>query len=114
MTRLIPLFERAGVRVVFSGHEHNFQHSRVDGIDYFVTGAAGKFRAAVPDEFEAAQTRSWSSECHFLLARITDRQMTVRAIGGRTPGPSQLNDISRRTPAGEILTGPMQIDLARP
>ena len=44
MARLLPLFQRAGVKVMFSGHEHNFQHSRVDGIDYFVTGAAGKFR----------------------------------------------------------------------
>ena len=44
MVRLIPLFERSGVKVVFSGHEHNFQHSRTDGIDYFVSGAAGKVR----------------------------------------------------------------------
>ena len=42
MAALIPLFQRAGVKAVFSGHEHNFQHSRADGIDYFVTGAAGK------------------------------------------------------------------------
>ena len=28
MQRLIPLFERSGVKVMFSGHEHNFQHSR--------------------------------------------------------------------------------------
>jgi len=45
MQRLIPLFERSGVKVMFSGHEHNFQHSHADGIDYFVTGAAGKLRA---------------------------------------------------------------------
>ena len=42
MERLVPLFERAGVKVVFAGHEHNFQHSLADGIHYFVTGAAGK------------------------------------------------------------------------
>ena len=44
MARLLPLFERSGVKVVFSGHEHNFQHSRTDGIDYFVSGGAGKVR----------------------------------------------------------------------
>ena len=27
MQQLLPLFSRAGVRVVFSGHEHNFQHA---------------------------------------------------------------------------------------
>ena len=52
MARLIPLFKRAGVEVMFSGHEHNFQHSHADGIDYFVTGAAGKFRGGAPDDFE--------------------------------------------------------------
>ena len=52
MQRLIPLFERSGVKVMFSGHEHNFQHSHVDGIDYFVTGAAGKLRRTPPDDFE--------------------------------------------------------------
>ena len=28
MARLFPLFDRAGVAVMFSGHEHNFQHSQ--------------------------------------------------------------------------------------
>jgi hypothetical protein len=39
MQRLLPLFARAGVRVMFAGHEHNFQHSSRDGFDHFVTGA---------------------------------------------------------------------------
>ena len=30
---LVPLYQRSGVKVVLSGHEHNFQHSHVDGID---------------------------------------------------------------------------------
>ena len=34
----------AGVRVMFTGHEHNFQHSRTPLLDHFVTGAAGKMR----------------------------------------------------------------------
>jgi hypothetical protein len=34
MVRLLPLFRRSGVKAMFSGHEHNFQHSRFDGIDY--------------------------------------------------------------------------------
>ena len=52
MARLIPLFKRAGVKAMLTGHEHNFQHSHVDGIDYFVTGAAGKFRGGTPDAFD--------------------------------------------------------------
>ena len=81
MTELIPLFQRAGVKAVFSGHEHNFQHSQVDGIDYFVSGAAAKFRNHAPDRFREAHTKSWSAQCHFLLVRVDGDRMLVRAIG---------------------------------
>ena len=109
MARLIPLFQRSGVKVIFSGHEHNFQHSRADGIDYVVTGAAGKFRAGTPDVFAAAHTLSWSAQCHFVLARIEGDQMTVRAIGELQPGTAGLADIVRQRPDGEPVTGPIHI-----
>ncbi len=107
MGRLIDLFQRAGVRVHFSGHEHNFQHSHADGIDYFVSGAGAKSRRRVPDRFEAAHTLSWSGECHFLLVTIDGDQMAVRAIGESPDG--ELMDIPRLTPAGEPVSGPMII-----
>ena len=80
MERLVPLFERAGVKVVFAGHEHNFQHSLADGIHYFVTGAAGKLRRTPPDRFDEAHTVTWATECHFLLATIRGTDAS-RAIG---------------------------------
>ena len=110
MQMLIPLFERSGVRAVFSGHEHNFQHSSAGGIDYFVTGAAGKFRAAVPDDFVKAHTRSWSSACHFLLVSIAGQEMTVRAIG-ELADPGALSDIARFGPDGERVTETMKVGL---
>jgi len=109
MARLVPLFQRAGVKAVFSGHEHNFQHSRVDGIDYFVTGAAGKFRGGTPDGFEAAETQSWSADCHFLLVRIAGDRMAVRAIAEQAEGSSDLRDIARRDPLGETVRGAMEV-----
>jgi hypothetical protein len=112
MARLIPLWQRACVRVMFSGHEHNFQHSRADGIDYLVTGAAGKFRGGTPDEFAGAHTQSWSAQCHFLLVRIDGDRMRVRAIGELAPGATALTDITRHTPHGEHVTSPIDIDRA--
>jgi tartrate-resistant acid phosphatase type 5 len=106
MARLIPLFKRAGVKAMLSGHEHNFQHSRVDGIDYFVTGAAGKFRGGAPDRTDAAGTRSWSPECHFLLARIEGDRMTVRPMSER-PG----EEIARFGPDGERVGEPIVVRL---
>jgi hypothetical protein len=109
MARLLPLFTRAGVRAVFSGHEHNFQHSRDNGIDYFVSGAAGKFRGGTPDHFEAAGTLSWSAECHFLLVRIDGDRMVVRAVAGEAPGAETLRDIVRRDPRGGVTSHPMEV-----
>ena len=40
MEELVERFRLAGVRVVFSGHEHNFQHSLFEGLNCFVSGAA--------------------------------------------------------------------------
>jgi hypothetical protein len=108
MMALLPLFERSGVKVMFSGHEHNFQHSQVDGIDYFVSGAAAKFRNAAPDRFREAHTKSWSAQCHFLLVRVEDDRMRVRAIGE----PSEvagLNDIVRLDPHGHPIVGPLEV-----
>lgn len=109
MERLIPYFRRAGVRVMFSGHEHNFQHSRVDGIDYFVTGAAGKFRGGIPDRFEEAHTLSWSAACHFLLVRIDGDRMVVRAVGEQSDPSSSPSDIVRRDRSGNPVEAPMEI-----
>jgi tartrate-resistant acid phosphatase type 5 len=78
---LVPLYRRAGVRIVLSGHEHNFQHSRVDGIDYFVTGGGGKLRPGPPTRFEEAGTVKWASAAHFLLLRIDGARAEVVPIG---------------------------------
>ena len=76
MEQLLPLFRRAGVRVVFSGHEHNFQHSRDNGIDYFVTGAASKVDQRSPNRFDEARTVSWSNLAHFLIVTIAGSTLT--------------------------------------
>ena len=109
MQRLIPLFDRSGVKVMFSGHEHNFQHSHVDGIDYFVTGGGGKLRRTPPDNFMAAHTASWATECHFLLATIEGTRMRVRAIGDIETPDQAPTDITRFDPAGKPHVGPIEI-----
>ena len=37
----LDLFEEYNVDVVFSGHNHNYEHSLINGVHYVVTGAAG-------------------------------------------------------------------------
>jgi hypothetical protein len=109
MQRLIPLFQRSGVRVMFSGHEHNFQHSHSEGIDYFITGAAGKLRRTPPDNFLAAHTVSWATRCHFLLARIEGTKLLVRAIGDIESLDEKPVDITRIDPQGQPHEGPIEV-----
>ncbi|MDI6791398.1 MAG: S8 family serine peptidase [bacterium] len=38
---LCPLFEDYGVDIVFNGHDHNYERSLVNGVNYIVTGGGG-------------------------------------------------------------------------
>ena len=109
MHPLMRRFRAARVRVMFSGHEHNFQHARAGGIDYFVTGAAGKLRRGRPDAFAAGHTLSWSDSPHFLLVTIDGGRMTVRPIGELVDG--ELADIPRRSPDDAFQAGGIVVDL---
>jgi tartrate-resistant acid phosphatase type 5 len=109
MQRLVEKFRESRVRAMFCGHEHNFQHSHADGIDYFVTGAAGKLRRGRPNAFEDAHTISWSDTPHFLLVRIDGDRMSVRAIGEMADG--RISDIPRRSPTDEFLAGAIEVEL---
>jgi hypothetical protein len=97
LEHLVPRYRRAGVRIVLSGHEHNFQHAEHDGIHYFVTGGAGKVRTGRPDRFAEAGTRGWAAIPHFLLvslgrdrARVTPVGEDGRPIGVQSPEGSPL------------------------
>ena len=81
MGDIIKRFEKAGVKLVLSGHEHQFQHSRANGIDYLVTGGAGQLRTKTPDKFTKAKTISWAAAYHFLLVTVDGKRTTVRALG---------------------------------
>jgi hypothetical protein len=105
LEHLVPLYRRAGVRLVLSGHEHNFQHSRADGIDYFITGAAGKLRGGRPTAFEAAHTLGWAAAAHFLLVRVSGSRATVVPIG------EDGEPIAVTGPGGEPLRATTAIEL---
>jgi 3',5'-cyclic AMP phosphodiesterase CpdA len=49
-----PIFERYGVQLVLSGHDHDYQRSEViDGVTYIVTGAAADTRRTGAESFTA-------------------------------------------------------------
>jgi hypothetical protein len=107
MEPVIALFEAAGVRACFSGHEHNFQHSHWNGIDYFISGAGSKIRSGVPGRLEEAHTVSSAAACHFLLVTISGDRMIVRAIAESEDGG--LVDIERFDVNSQRVTGEIVI-----
>lgn len=109
MVKLVPLFQRAGVRAVFSGHEHNFQHSQHEGIEYFISGAGGKLRPGTPDRFDAAHTVSWCPSHHLLLVTIDGNKMQIRPIAPLASRTDDLTEIQRLNPQGEPVNTPILI-----
>jgi hypothetical protein len=88
---------------MFNGHEHNFQHSHHDGIDYFVTGAGSKVRHGSPNRFDEAHTVTWADSSHFLLVTIDGDTMRVRVVG------ENATDLTRFTPTGSTVTGEITV-----
>jgi hypothetical protein len=79
------LFVNHGVKVVFSGHEHNFQASEVSaatgGIQFFVSGAGGELRRGnVQKSMQSAHIRAWAEQNHFLEVDIDGKIMKVTPL----------------------------------
>jgi hypothetical protein len=106
---LVPLFRRAGVRVVFAGHEHNFQLSRADGISYFLSGAGGKLREEPPHDFAAAHTVAWTAQAHLLHVRIDGGTMTVTPYAGLVDG--EPHPMTAYTPQNRLVEVPFTVTL---
>jgi hypothetical protein len=79
------LFINGGVKVVFSGHEHNFQASEVTpatgGIRFFVSGAGGELRRGnVQKNMRNAHIAAWAEQNHFLEVDIDGKTMKVTPL----------------------------------
>ena len=104
----LPLFARAGVRLVLSGHEHNFQVSEADGRCYVVSGASGQLDERVPTRFEEAHTTAWGAQAHLLLVEVDGPQTLVTPISGLLPD-GQLHRMTALTAHNEIVEPPIVV-----
>lgn len=74
---LVPLFQRYGVQLVISGHDHDYQRSvPIDGVTYVVTGGAAGTRRTGEDDFTAVSF-SWH---HFVEVGVFADRLVVRAV----------------------------------
>jgi len=78
-------FARQGVKVAFSGHEHNFQYTSQQpataGIRYVVTGAGGQQRGGrVLRRMRDASIEGWSPQTHFLSVEIEGLELRITPL----------------------------------
>jgi 3',5'-cyclic AMP phosphodiesterase CpdA len=72
-----PIFERTGVQLVLSGHDHDYQRSvPIGGVTYVVTGGAAGTRRTGTDDFTAV---SWSWH-HFVDIVVGPDRLILRAV----------------------------------
>lgn len=76
---LSPLFERFGVRLVFSGHVHAYEHSLVNGVHYVTTGGGG---ATLATSWNQAQPWTVYREAtyEFVIVDVEGDMVTSRAV----------------------------------
>lgn len=104
---LVPLYREAGIRLLLHGHEHNFQHGRVDGIDYVVSGAGGKLDTEAPQRYDVAGTISWAAAPHCLFVEVEEERVVITPYAGMDEGHHKPAVVARRTPDGELVEGPI-------
>jgi tartrate-resistant acid phosphatase type 5 len=109
---LVPLFDQGGVRLVLAGHEHNFQISEADSRVYVVSGAGGKVREDLPDDFESAMTTAWAAQAHLLLVELTADEARLTPISGLMPD-GQLHVMTALTPQNHIQRPPFRVPALR-
>jgi hypothetical protein len=79
--KLEPLFTRFKVHAAFSGHDHIYERVKPQlGVQYFVTGAAGKIRQGDTDLKNEFRALSYDDSCHFMLVKITGNRIAYQAV----------------------------------
>ncbi len=79
---LEPMFVRFGVNVVFSGHDHVYEHIQPQkGIQYFVEGASGALRKNNLHKKSKLTAVGNDLMRSFLLVEINQAEMQVTTIG---------------------------------
>ena len=79
--QLMPLFTRYGVNVVWSGHEHVYEHLKPqDGIDFFLEGESGQLRYDNIRSSCDLDFVGFDTDRSFMLVEVDNDQMYFETI----------------------------------
>jgi len=112
---LEPLFQKYGVQVVFSGHDHVYERMTPQkGISYFTEGSSGQLRRG--DVRGAGFTaKFFDTDCAFMLVEITQNELYFQTLS-RTGETVDAGKVTRGEVQKEIVPAaamPPSRDLAR-
>jgi len=83
-TRLEPIFQTYGVKVVLSGHEHVYERFKPrNGILYFVLGSSGQLRYHNLSP-SGDMAKGFDTDQAFMLVEITDDQFCYQTISRKS------------------------------
>ena len=80
-TILEPLFQEHDVKVVFTGHDHFYERTKLQkGIAYFVVGSGGKLRGGNIAPNSPLVARGFDTDLSFLAAEIYGNELTFNVL----------------------------------
>jgi hypothetical protein len=82
---MVPHFDRADVRLVLAGHEHNFQIGEVERRTYVLSGAGGKIREEQPQRLGERGVDAWAAHSHLLLVELAEDRALLTPLSGLRP-----------------------------
>jgi 3',5'-cyclic AMP phosphodiesterase CpdA len=78
---LEPLFTRYHVQVVFAGHDHVYERTKLQkGIQHFITGAGGKMRRGDIDMKSPIRAASYDADNSFMVVELDENEMAFKSI----------------------------------
>ena len=108
---LEPLFEKYGVQVVFSGHDHVYERmAPQNGISYFTEGSSGQLRRG--DIRGAGFTaKFFDTDCAFMLVEITQNELLFQTVA-RTGETVDAGKVTRAESKKELIPAVQPRDTA--
>jgi hypothetical protein len=108
LRHFVDLFHQTGVKVIFTGHEHNFQASEqsaaTEDMLFVISGAGGELRNSdVTANMQRAHIAAWAPQRHFLVVEIAGSAMHIT--------PLSYEQVKPRDPGGKPVPIPLQVKL---
>ncbi|MBM4465902.1 MAG: hypothetical protein FJ014_10175 [Chloroflexi bacterium] len=104
---LVPLFEQYGVQIVFNGHDHDYERSLVNGVNYIVAGGGG---APLYSVTGGPYTVYAESTLHVVSIAVNEHTLT--SVGVRPDGTTFDQFTMTCTPLSRDLDCDCDVDVA--